>query len=73
MECEYTCGCMSIGNFLFFSNVCMSASVGSIINHALPRLHDTEAISRDSYHGAQARWYSCSYENVLHRFYTKVE
>jgi hypothetical protein len=26
----------------------MSASVGNTINHALPRLHDNEAISRDS-------------------------
>jgi hypothetical protein len=38
---------MSIGKILFFSNVCMSASVGNTINHALPRLHDIEAISRD--------------------------
>jgi hypothetical protein len=73
MECECTCRCMFIGKFLFFSNVCMSATVGNTINHALPRLHDIEAISRDSCHGAQARWYSGSYEDVLHRFYTKVE
>jgi hypothetical protein len=26
----------------------MSASVGNTINHALPRLHDIEAISRDT-------------------------
>jgi hypothetical protein len=39
---------MSIGKFLFISNVCMSASVGNTINHALPRLHDIEAISRDT-------------------------
>jgi hypothetical protein len=64
---------MSIGKFLFFSNVCMSASVGNTINDALPRLHDIEAISRDNCHGAQARWYSGLYEDVLHRFYIRVE
>jgi hypothetical protein len=73
MECECTCRCMSIGKILFFSNVCMSASVGNTINHALPRLHDIKAISRDSCHGAQDRWYNGSYEDVLHRFYTKEE
>jgi hypothetical protein len=33
-------------DFIFFHE-CMSASVGNTINHALPRLHDIEAISRD--------------------------
>jgi hypothetical protein len=33
-------------NFVFLHE-CMSASVGNTINHALPRLHDIEAISRD--------------------------
>jgi hypothetical protein len=31
-----------------FLHECMSASVGNTMNHALPRLHDIEAISRDS-------------------------
>jgi hypothetical protein len=34
-------------NFVFLHK-CMSASVGNTINHALPRLHDIEAISRDT-------------------------
>jgi hypothetical protein len=38
-------------NFVFLHE-CMSASVGNTINHALPRLHDIKAISRDSCHGA---------------------
>jgi hypothetical protein len=33
--------------FFVFLHECMSASVGNTINHALPRLHDIEAISRD--------------------------
>jgi hypothetical protein len=52
MECECTCRCMSIGKILYECHECMSASVGNTINHALPRLHDIEAISRDSCHGA---------------------
>jgi hypothetical protein len=40
----------------------MSASVGNTINYALPRLHDIEAISRDSCHGAHARRYRGSYD-----------
>jgi hypothetical protein len=36
----------------------------------LPRLRDTEAISRDSCHGVQARWYRGLYEGILQRFYT---
>jgi hypothetical protein len=34
-------------NFVFLHE-CLSASVGNTINHALPRLHDIEAISRDT-------------------------
>ena len=48
-------------NFVFLHE-CMSASVGNTIIRDLPRLHDIEAISRDSCHGAQARWYRGSYE-----------
>jgi hypothetical protein len=51
MECECTCRCMSKGKILFLHE-CMSAGVGNTINYALPRLHDIEAISRDSCHGA---------------------
>jgi hypothetical protein len=32
----------------------------------LPRLRDTEAISRDNCHGAQARWYGGSYDKLLY-------
>ena len=49
----------------------MSVNVNYTINRDLPRLHDIEAISRDSCHGAQARWYRGSYDVLLHRFYTE--
>ena len=50
----------------------MSANVDEYLNRDLPRLHDIEAISRDSCHGAQARWYRGSYDGLLQRFYAKV-
>ena len=50
----------------FFYEACMSANVGEdTIIRDLPRIHDSDAISRDSCHGAQARWYRDSYEDML--------
>jgi hypothetical protein len=42
----------------------MSASVGNTINHALPRLHDIEAISRDIVKGVYLRKACLAGENI---------
>jgi hypothetical protein len=58
--------------FFFMSMYERQVLVDTIIRD-LPRLRDTDAISSDSCHGAQARWYVGSYEEMLRRFYTKEE
>jgi hypothetical protein len=52
-----------------FLHECMSASVGNTINHALPRLHDIEAISRD----INATKHHCKNPNAMLFVFTNAE
>jgi hypothetical protein len=54
-------------NFLSHGNVRVPKLTNTIMRD-LSRLRDTKAISRDSCHGAQARWYKGSYDSLLQRF-----